>query len=913
MLILLALGVTLNANAQKVSITTEKNASNREAFAAEYLQKKLTNLGYAIVDKKGEYRISLSQAKDTTGLKKEGFTISSKGKKINVVGNDGTGVIYACNEIADRARRTGSLNLPAEIKDAPEMVLRGSCVGLQKTTYLPGHGVYEYPYTPENFPWFYDKAQWIKYLDMLVDNRMNSLYLWNGHPFASLVRLKDYPFAVEVDSATFKKNEEIFSFLTKEADKRGIFVIQMFYNIIVSKPFADHYGIKTQDRHRPITPLISDYTRKSIAAFIEKYPNVGLLVCLGEAMDTYDDDVEWFTKTIIPGVKDGLKALGRTDEPPILLRAHDTDCKRVMEAALPLYKNLYTMHKYNGESLTTYQPRGPWSKIHQDLAALGTTHIENVHILANLEPWRWSSPSFVEKAVQAMHDVHHANALHLYPQASYWDWPYTADKLPGGKREYQLDRDWMWYAVWGRYAWNCRRDTVDEGHYWDGRLSDFYGIDGGENAKGADLIRKAYDESGEIAPKLLRRFGITEGNRQTLLLGMFMSQLVNPYKYTIYPGFYESCGPEGEKLIEYVEKEWKRQPHKGELPLDIVAQTEAHGDKAVAAIDAAAHYITKNVDEFRRLQNDMHCYREFAYSFGWKVKAAQHVLNYKWGKDIKELDAAVPLLEKSLDHYRKLVDLTKDTYLYANSMQTAQRRIPIGGDGGKMKTWAELLPKYEQELANLKKNIAMLKAKAAGTYKETVTEVKPLKNAEIQDAKFIIQNNDNSAKEADGNAKASDKMVDVKYQTIAKGAKLFTDIDSVVTAVAPELEGLKAMPRSYWDMKAKATVIDFTTKKPVTLLIGYFRDDQIKYAQAPKLETDASANDYGQAEPVLTSAIRIDGMPQVNVHPYHFDAGHHTLSLPKGILLVLGFTNDKIAQRDCGLSGSDKSIDWLFY
>ena len=51
---------------------------------------------------------------------------------------------------------------------------------------------------------------------------------------------------------------------------------------------------------------------------------------------------------------------------------------------------------------------------------------------------------------------------------------------------------------------------------------------------------------------------------------MFMSQLVNPYKYTIYPGFYESCGPEGEKLIEYVEKEWKKQPHVGELPLDIV-------------------------------------------------------------------------------------------------------------------------------------------------------------------------------------------------------------------------------------------------------------------------------------------------------------------------------------------------------
>ena len=35
--------------------------------------------------------------------------------------------------------------------------------------YLPGRGVYEYPYTPESFPWFYDKEQWIKYLDMLVE------------------------------------------------------------------------------------------------------------------------------------------------------------------------------------------------------------------------------------------------------------------------------------------------------------------------------------------------------------------------------------------------------------------------------------------------------------------------------------------------------------------------------------------------------------------------------------------------------------------------------------------------------------------------------------------------------------------------------------------------------------------------
>jgi len=883
---------------QIVEIRTLPEASNRVLFGAGQLQATLNQAGYRTVMQQNVQqddatlsdskvrRILLTEVNDTT-LKKEGFRIKTSGNVTKVSGRDGSGVLYGCRELIDRIKdSSGKLDFPEELTDAPEMVLRGTCVGLQKTAYLPGHNVYEYPYTPENFPWFYDKAQWIKCLDMMVENRMNTLYLWNGHPFASLVRLKDYPFAVEVDDATFKKNEEIFSFLTKEADKRGIYVIQMFYNIIVSKPFAEHYGIKTQDRHRPITPLISDYTRKSIAAFIEEYPNVGLLVCLGEAMNTYEDDVEWFTKTIIPGVKDGLKALGRTDEPPIMLRAHDTDCKMVISAALPLYKNLYTMNKYNGESLTTYQPRGPWAETHRELSELGSVHISNVHILANLEPFRWGAPYFIQRSVQAMHQVHGANALHLYPQASYWDWPYTADKLKDGQREYQLDRNWIWYKAWARYAWNCHRDRQEEVSYWDKQLGDYYGTD----TATAESIQNAYEESGEIAPKLLRRFGITEGNRQTLLLGMFMSQLVNPYKYTIYPGFYESCGPEGEKLIEYVEKEWKKQLHVGELPLDIIAQVIAHGDKAVAAIDAAEGKIGKNRDEFERLRNDMHCYREFAYCFNLKVKAAKLVLDYQWGKNMKDLYAALPLMEESLNHYRKLVDLTKDHYFYANSMQTAQRRIPIGGDDGKNKTWAEMLPYYEKELENFKTNLALLEDRQKGKATMTNAKISPLSAVSVN---------------------LSNPIGKVKLTT---GARLFSDLpDQKVEALAPELEGLSALYLNGDEQRHRGTVLNFKSAQPVKLLVGYFRDYQKKYAAAPKLETDASANDYGQAEAVLSNAVRITGMPLVDVHVYHFPAGKHKLLLPKGYLLVLGFTGQEITPRNGGLAGDEQSIDWMFY
>ncbi len=863
----------------------------------------------------------------------EGFTITHSGQNVTITGNDGPGCIYGANRLIEEWQADPSLAaLPPVVTDAPQMVMRGACVGLQKTEYLPGHRVYEYPYTPENFPWFYDKALWLRYLDMLASCNMNTVYLWNGHPFASLVKLDDYPFAPEVDDATMQLNQEMFGFLVDEADRRGIRVIQMFYNIIVSKPFADHYGLKTQDRNRPITPLIADYTRKSIAAFVEKYPKVGLLICLGEAMSGITTDIAWMTQTIIPGILDGLavrsvatqsQQTGQASLPPIILRSHDTFAPAVLKAALPLYPNIYTMSKYTGESLTTYEPGGPWGETHRELAAAAPVHIDNVHILANLEPWRWSSPAFIRKTVDAMHRVHHSKGLHLYPQASYWDWPYTADCIAGEasklcnsedtskawtlhpQRLLQIDRDWMWYKAWGRYAWSVgaagTTETTEitaiiesaEKTYWMRQLAQHYAI----TEEAAACLLEAYDEAGEIAPKLLRRFGITEGNRQTLLLGMTMAQLVNPYKFNIYHGFYESCGPEGEKLIEYVEKEHKHQAHKGELPLDIVAQCVEHGRRASEAFDRAVQYVATESQqaaqkaELLRFGNDVTCYAIFALHFQQKVLAAKEVLDYKWTKNIKHLEKAVPLLENSLALWRVLAQLTDSTYLYANSMQTAQRRIPVGGDNGKMKTWRELLPVYEAELAALKTNIEKLKHPVA----PTSAVLTPLKPAAVQYVALPTQQT----------APAT--------VTLQKGAILFENRpDTPVDSVAPELAGLKALVLNRDSTRIVGTTIGFETDKPVKVLVGFFKDDDPKWATPPKLETDATGNEYGQAEPVLTNAIAIEQMPKVNIHAYNLPAGRHTLRLPKGIIMVAGITNDDIRPRDCALNGPSTEVDWLF-
>ena len=99
-------------------------------------------------------------------------------------------------------------------------------------------------------------------------------------------------------------------------------------------------------------------------------------------------------------------------------------------------------------------------------------------------------------------------------------------------------------------------------------------------------------------------------------------------------------------------------------------------------------------------------------------------------------------------------------------------------------------------------------------------------------------------------------------------------------------------------------------------MVGYFNSKDAAFLQPPQLETNAYANDYGQAEAKIAHGLTIKGMPSVNIHTYTFAAGTNTLTLPKGICLILGAIaeNEPIKVYDAGLyeTGNTNEIDWLF-
>ena len=471
----LALVICPVAQAAPVRVITAKGATPRELYGAEKLRAALAELTSAPTGARVLEAVrSARELKRFNDLEEfwpqaqEAFLIKQIGETWVVTGSEPSGVLYGELELADRVRAAKALPEGIDDIEHPALKLRGTCIGMQKPEITYEGAEYDYPYTPQNFPFFYDKAEWIKYLDMLAEERYNTLYLWNGHPFTSLLKLPKFPEAQELPTAQLDRNIAMFKWLTVEADRRGIWVLQGFYNIHLSHAFAraHHlpYHLTAPD------PVASAYTRYVISEFVREYPHAGLMMTLGEALAPRYG-AEWLAQTIIPGVKDGLKELGNTSEPPIVVRAHATDIEAVMKVALPLYSNIDTMFKWNGESLTWTNVRGPVRERFQTLAAESNVAIANVHLLSNLEPFRWGDPDFIRQTLANFPRIG-TEGLHLYP-LRYWDWPYAGDSTT--PRLMQTDRDWIWFAAWGRYAWNPFRDPEKEHSFWVKQFAERYG------------------------------------------------------------------------------------------------------------------------------------------------------------------------------------------------------------------------------------------------------------------------------------------------------------------------------------------------------------------------------------------------------------------------------------------------------
>ncbi len=225
-------------------------------------------------------------------------------------------------------------------------------------------------------------------------------------------------------------------------------------------------------------------------------------------------------------------------------------------------------------------------------------------------------------------------------------------------------------------------------------------------------------------------------------------------------------------------------------------------------------------------------------------------------------------------------------------MQTAQRRVPITGRDGSNKTWAELLVHYEEELENFRRNVEMLNTAGPGSSQKVYPDIRPAKVELLDDQ--------------------------LDFYPLAGKERIYSDKDYIIDSIVPELKNLSGIRLPFEIQKENGTHIRFRNAAPVKLLVGYFNGHSYSILDPPTLETNAAANDRGQADIRIANAMRIEGLYPVNINTYYFEPGENSLKLNAGIALILGFMDgtQEIPTHDAGISFSgdgELAVDWLFY
>jgi hypothetical protein len=265
-------------------------------------------------------------------------------------------------------------------------------------------------------------------------------------------------------------------------------------------------------------------------------------------------------------------------------------------------------------------------------------------------------------------------------------------------------------------------------------------------------------------------------------------------------------------------------------------------------------------------------------NYAAKANAAMCVLRYDQGHDVADMRRAAEYLAQSLENYRTLTRLTSETYNFANTMQTAQRRIPVsgGGSGGQRANyhWKQLLPLYETELADFQAKVAALECDNGGGTTHVADE-RAVKH--WPSAPFNLLSSGAETYE------------------VGVGAVVFTDRRTVIESIAPELVGLTGI-RLAGDGKQP---IEIQADEPVQVLIGYFKSPEQRWRQPPNLETDAQAAEHGGVDPVLRNAATIADAPPLDVHAQQYGKGRHTLAVHgEGAYVILGVVPQSLIQRD---------------
>ncbi len=654
--------------------TVQVVADPRTLWSIERITSALNEVGQGPASgTPGAVEISLSQLEmdlPEGARRAEGYRIVALPDRVRIIGFDHAGVLYGSLDLVRRVREQGRLPDQLDVADAPVMTVRGVTIRLMKA------GNADTPITPQDFPFLYDKGIWARYLDFLAENGYNALVFGHNHPFEYFVAMEKYPEAqADIAPAVIQQNHDLLLWLGAEAEKRNITLMFEFHVAHAPVGFSKAHG--SPGGGIPDSPdALKDYCGHCLERFVGEFPGVGLYIHPGQSPSP-QVAFEWIDGVVLAAVQRS----GKT--PAIVARSEGMDVEH-MKALAVKYPKLSTEHAYNAAMLAAPEAN-PAIK---EWAAIAGSHILAVQGAANLDPFRWSPPTYVQKCLQHAIALG-ANGLDLSARTA-WRWPYGCDKVEPA--EFQWNRDWMWFEAWGRYAWNPNRDPNAERPYWTYRLTQTYGA-----LDAATALLDAFEQGADVLPAIQRLLWIGGDAQTVVAAGAYLDQILQARGAPFLPA------PGMVRIPAYLDAVKAGKSIEGISPIDYLATKVAEADKALASARDGVQKAVRNQPDAQRIATDAEAVAHVARFYLHKVAAAIAKALFDAGIDpVGNSKACLENLRASVAEFQALTALTANTY---DSISD----IPASTPTSTLPTpyhWADVLPLYQQELSAIEKDIS---------------------------------------------------------------------------------------------------------------------------------------------------------------------------------------------------------------
>jgi hypothetical protein len=663
-----------------VRIVIEHESSEMIRFGADEIRKVLRKKGLAVeiieyIDRTGrDELILLGNVKENKFLKElvkqgklivperaESFTISvldiGDTKVICVAGSDDRGAMYGALELAEQfeefEKREDLFSLVQPKSISPMLSIRGVNFYLVKSEVVNKNSS------------FHSEEFWKGYFDMMARCRLNFLDLHGLYEesstrfinlFTYFIKSDKYSQIASLDDESLKRNIEMLKKIIQMGKARGVDVcLANQTGAIKSYPlthkpglegwYVDTRGLSKED--------LEQYTRDAVKILLKECPDLSY-IGLRVAESGVSED--FYAKTYIRAFN------GSSDHKPnIIIRTWGAEKSKIVEIADNYKGKVFVEIKYNGEHLGL-----PYHAITSLSALYGqtpsytyenyTNYPRNYDIIWQIRAngthriFRWGDPEFVKRCVKSClfgggvgFSLECVSGMYFHIDF------YHSDKVNHDYYKYDYERDWFWFLLWGRLAYDPNTDEK----VWKREFKKRFGA-------AADQVYEAYVWGSKIVPLIYSSHRMGLDCRE-----MAPEFEIGGNLHDLRGGFL-ICPPldinTTFSIREYVESYLTGQPRGKLTPPQICDMLEQCAQKSISAIRNAESKILGENKEFECTKMDVEALYHLALYYKEKILAAMHLTFYFYTREQVCLQKARECMLTAAKHWEELAKITELHY-----------------------------------------------------------------------------------------------------------------------------------------------------------------------------------------------------------------------------------------------------------